>query len=123
MQQVLKPASGAARAQVIAAELFRELDVAMDDALSTLDVGFRGVGLPPLTRDAESWGGFRDRDACAWHPPSVLQNGLSPRQFRNTGCTALEGVVTVRCDSRRSWLWILRCAIAHRSSALRAAPE
>ena len=65
MQQVLKPASGAARAQVVAAEFFGELDVAMDEAPSTLDMGFRGEGLPPLTRDAESWGGFRNRDACA----------------------------------------------------------
>src|ERR1700750_2746398 len=99
MQQVLKSSSGAALTQVIEDELFHELDIAMDDTPSTLDVGFRGVGLPPLTRDAESWGGFRDRDACAWHPPSVLKNGQSPRQFRNTGCTVSEGVVTVRCDS------------------------
>lgn len=67
MQQALKPASGAARAQIIAAELFGQLDVAMDETPSTLDMGFRGEGLPPLTRDAESRGGFRNRDACAWH--------------------------------------------------------
>jgi hypothetical protein len=65
MQQALKPASGAAWAQVIAAELFDKLDIAMDEAPSTLDVGFRGIRLPPLTRNAESWGGFRNRDACA----------------------------------------------------------
>jgi hypothetical protein len=64
MQQALKPESGAAWAQVVAAELFG-LDLAMDDAPSTLDMGFRGEGLPPLTRDAESWGGLRDCDACA----------------------------------------------------------
>ena len=67
MQQALKPASGAAWTQVVAAELFDQLDIAMNDTPSTLDMGFRGEGLPPLTRDAESWGGFRDRDACAWH--------------------------------------------------------
>jgi len=71
MQHALKPASGAARAKVVAAELFDELDVAMDETPSTPDLGFRRERLPPLTRDAESWGGFRDRDACAWHPPSV----------------------------------------------------
>jgi hypothetical protein len=65
MQQALKPASGAARAQIIAAELFGRLDLAMDETASTLDMGFRGEGLPPLTRDAESWEGFRDRDVCA----------------------------------------------------------
>jgi hypothetical protein len=39
MQQALKPVSGAARAQVIRAELFAQLDIAMDDTPSTLDVG------------------------------------------------------------------------------------
>jgi hypothetical protein len=39
-QQALKPASGSARAQVVAAELFNQLDIAMDDATSTLDLGF-----------------------------------------------------------------------------------
>jgi hypothetical protein len=42
MQQILKPASGAARTQVVAAELFDQLDIAMDDAPSALDLGFRG---------------------------------------------------------------------------------
>jgi len=65
MQQVLKPAAGAARAQVVAAELFDQLDIAMDDTPSTLDMGFRGERLPPLTRDAESRGGFRNRCSCA----------------------------------------------------------
>ena len=65
MQQALKSASGATWAQVVAAEFFDQLDIAMDDTPPTLDLGFRGEGLPPLTRDAESWGGFRDRDAYA----------------------------------------------------------
>jgi len=65
MQQALKPAHRAARANVVAAELFFELDIAMDETPSTPDLGFRREGLPPLTRDAESWEGFRDRDACA----------------------------------------------------------
>ena len=43
MQQALKPASGAARAEVVAAELFNELDIAMDETPSTLDVGFRWI--------------------------------------------------------------------------------
>ena len=80
MQQVLKPASGAARAQVVAAELFGQFDVATDETPSTLDMGFRGEGLPPLTRDAESRGGFRNRDACAWHT-RWLGHGLSPRRL------------------------------------------
>jgi hypothetical protein len=62
----------AAWAQIVAAELLGELDVAMDEPPPALDMGFRGEGLPPLTRDAESWGGFRNRDACAWPPPVGL---------------------------------------------------
>jgi hypothetical protein len=65
MQQVLKPASGAAWAEIVATEFFGQFDIAMNEPSSTLDMGFRGEGLPPLTRDAESWGGFRDYDACA----------------------------------------------------------
>jgi hypothetical protein len=42
MQQALKPASGVARAQIIAAELFTQLDIAMDETASTFDMGFRG---------------------------------------------------------------------------------
>jgi len=42
MQQVLKPASGATWAQVIAAELFDQLDIAMDDTPSAFDMSFRG---------------------------------------------------------------------------------
>ncbi len=65
MEQALKPAAGAARAEIVAAELFGQFDVAMDETPTALDMGFRREGLPPLTRDAESWGGFRNRDACA----------------------------------------------------------
>jgi hypothetical protein len=42
MQQALKSASGAAWAQVVATELFAQLDVAMDETPPALDVGFRG---------------------------------------------------------------------------------
>ena len=54
MQQALKPASGAAGAQVVAAKFFRELDVAMDESAPAPDLGFRGERLPTLTRNAES---------------------------------------------------------------------
>jgi hypothetical protein len=40
MQQALKPASGAARTQVVAAELFDQLDIAVNDASSTLHMRF-----------------------------------------------------------------------------------
>jgi len=42
MQQALKPASGAARAQIVAAELLAQLDVAMDETPAAFDAGFRG---------------------------------------------------------------------------------
>jgi hypothetical protein len=67
MQQALKPASGAAWAWIVTTEFFDQLDITMNETSSTFDMGFRGEGLPPLTRDAESRGGFRNRDACAWH--------------------------------------------------------
>ncbi|MCL2715264.1 MAG: hypothetical protein FWD68_11925 [Alphaproteobacteria bacterium] len=65
MQQALKPASGATGAEVIAAEFFAQLDIAMDDAWSALDMGLRGEGIASLTRDAESWAGFRGSDIAA----------------------------------------------------------
>jgi hypothetical protein len=42
MQHALKPASGAARAQVVAAEFLDQLDVAMDEPPPAFDPGFRG---------------------------------------------------------------------------------
>jgi hypothetical protein len=41
LQQVLKSASGAARAQVVAAELLGEHDVAVHDTVAAPDLGFR----------------------------------------------------------------------------------
>ena len=60
MQQALKPASGVARAQIVATEFFGQFDVAVDETPPAFDVGFGWEGLPPLTRDAESFGGFRN---------------------------------------------------------------
>ena len=85
MQQALKPASGAARAQVVAAELLGELDVAVDETPAALDAGLGGIGLPPLRRDVESRGGRRNRDACAWHA-SILKRGRDGR----AGCGIIE---------------------------------
>jgi len=39
MQQALKPASGAARAEIVAAELLDELDLAMDETRAALHPG------------------------------------------------------------------------------------
>jgi hypothetical protein len=70
MQQRLKSAPAAAWAEIVAPEFFDELDVAVHHAHAALDLSFGRERLPPLTRDAESRGGRRDRDACAWPPPS-----------------------------------------------------
>jgi hypothetical protein len=40
MQQTLKSARGAAWAQIVAAELLAQLDIAMDEPPTTLDMGF-----------------------------------------------------------------------------------
>jgi hypothetical protein len=41
MQQFLKPATGAAGAGIVAAELFAQFLVAVDDAPAVFDLGFR----------------------------------------------------------------------------------
>jgi hypothetical protein len=68
MQQALKPASGAARAQVVAAELFGQFDVAMDETPSAFDMGFRGKD-------------FRRLRVTLAHgtPPFGSRRGRSPR--------------------------------------------
>jgi hypothetical protein len=40
MQQRLKSASRAARAQIVAAKLFDQLDIAVNDAVAAPDLGF-----------------------------------------------------------------------------------
>jgi hypothetical protein len=42
MQQALKPASGTAGAQIVAAEFFGQLDVAVNETPSTLDMVSEG---------------------------------------------------------------------------------
>jgi len=42
MQHFLKAALRTTRTEIVAAELFGQLDVAMDETPSTLDLGFRG---------------------------------------------------------------------------------
>src|ERR1700733_4881377 len=71
MQQCLKSPPRAARTQVIAAELFAQLDVAVDDAPASFDMSLRRERLPPLTRGVESRGDRRNRGACAWDASNV----------------------------------------------------
>src|ERR1700704_6227773 len=90
MQQPLKPVPGAARAKVIAPEFFDELDAAMDEAATAFHMGFRREGLPPLTCDVESRGGYRNYDACAWHASN-----------KNCGPASRAGRITLRGGSNK----------------------
>jgi hypothetical protein len=51
MQHFLKSASGAADAEIVAAELLLQLDIAMDDADAALHARFGRIGLATLARD------------------------------------------------------------------------
>jgi len=54
MQQFLKPARGTARAGVVAAQLLAQLFVAVDDAVATLDAGFRWETAAALASDLDA---------------------------------------------------------------------
>jgi len=85
MQQRLKSRSRAARAEVVAPELLAELDVAVHEPAAALDLGLGRERVPPLTRDRESRGGRRSRDACAWHPPIVKAASPPGARFYHAG--------------------------------------
>lgn len=57
MQQFLKSAPGAADAEVVAAELFLQFDIAMDDADAALHAGFGRIGFATLARDLKRTAG------------------------------------------------------------------
>jgi hypothetical protein len=101
MQQALKPTSGAARAEVVAAEFFAQLDIAMDDAPSTLDMGFRGEGLPPLTRDAERRGRFSKSRCLRMAYLHWVKRGPSPRGVTITGLVIREATSPTLKSERR----------------------
>ena len=57
MQHFLKSASGAADAEVVAAELFVQFDIAMDDADAALHARLRRIGFATLARDLKRTAG------------------------------------------------------------------
>jgi hypothetical protein len=67
----LKPASGAARAGIVAAKLLHKLLLAMDDSESALHLGFGRESFAALTAALVERkigeGSFRS----TWHPPCV----------------------------------------------------
>jgi hypothetical protein len=57
MQQALKSAPGAADAEIVAAELLLQFDIAMDDADAALHAGLGRVGFATLARDLKRTAG------------------------------------------------------------------
>lgn len=56
-QQFLKPARGAAGAQVVATEFLDQFLIAVDDPIASLDAGFGREALAALTGDLETTSG------------------------------------------------------------------
>lgn len=57
MQHFLKSAPGAADAEVVAAELLLQFDIAMDDADAALHARLGRIGFATLARDLKRRGG------------------------------------------------------------------
>jgi hypothetical protein len=69
MQQFLKAARGAAGAEVVPAQFFRQFLLAMDDAVTALNLGF---GWEPLAAFA-AW--LVEKSWCSWQ--SLLPDGFA----------------------------------------------
>jgi hypothetical protein len=63
MQHFLKPASGAADARIVAAELFEQLFVAVHDPVAALDARLGRIAGAPFARARKSWAVRRSRVA------------------------------------------------------------
>lgn len=74
MQHFLKSASGAAEAEIVAAELLLQFDIAMDDADAALHARFGRVGSATLARDLKRTAGRGSGESCgSWQPPVADQ--------------------------------------------------
>jgi hypothetical protein len=67
MQQRLKPQAGAARAWIVAPELFDQLLAPVHDPIATLDLGFGREALPAFARDLKTSVGRGGSCMYAWH--------------------------------------------------------
>lgn len=95
MQHFLKSASGAADAEVVAAEFFLQFDIAMDDANAALHARFGREGFPTLARDLKRTAGRRGRaGSWSWHPPSSLVRGVLT-QWRRRAKAEGKGAATL----------------------------
>ena len=65
MQHFLKPASRAADARIVSAELFDQLFVAVDDAVAALDVRLGRITGAAFARARKSWEAGRSRRRVA----------------------------------------------------------
>jgi len=72
MQQFLKTPPGMAGAGVVAAELFEQLFVAVDDADAALDARFGRVAFAAFAAYFKSSG---PRCGCSWCPPLLIASG------------------------------------------------
>jgi hypothetical protein len=66
MQHFLKALAGAARAQIVAPQLFSQVFIAMDDPVTFFDVGFRGESSAAFTGPLERRIGGRFRLRISW---------------------------------------------------------
>jgi hypothetical protein len=71
----LKQPRGTARTQIIAAEFFDQLFVAVDDAVAAFDGRFGREAFASLAHDLKSKVRFRISDGCAWQSPSPSKGG------------------------------------------------
>src|SRR5206468_4183367 len=79
MQHVLKAAAGTAGAEVVAAELFGQLFVAVDNALSPFDRRFRWESPPPFAYRLKSSVRIRSlRSTWSCPPMLVVGSNIEP---------------------------------------------
>jgi hypothetical protein len=72
----LKQPPGAAGAEIIAAEYFDQLFVAVDDAIAAFDGRLGREAFASLAHDLKSKVRFRISDGCARHSPSSKGTGV-----------------------------------------------
>jgi len=80
MQQFLKPAPGAARAEVVPAQLFGQFLVGMDNAVAALDISFRREPFAALAA------GFAEKSSYSLQ--SLLPDGFA-RHITEVSCSLI----------------------------------
>ena len=86
MQHRLKTQARAARAQIVAPQLFSQVFIAMDDPVTFFDVGFRGESSAAFTGPLERRIGWRFRLRISRHTSCRLQSRLPWAQSQSHLC-------------------------------------